>query len=64
MSDAAQPKPGDVEWLKARIVEHRQAEEQAKGQANAHSGAAQAYERLLKEVEKQDEIPVRMVDAA
>lgn len=46
----SQLKPGSREWLQARIVEHRQAEEQAKASANAHSGAAQAYERLLREL--------------
>lgn len=44
-----QPKVGSRDWLQARIAEHRQSEEQAKANANAHGGAAQAYERLLRE---------------
>ena len=48
------PKPGSVEWLKARIAEHKTAQEQAAGQANAHAGAWQAYERLLREMSVPD----------
>jgi hypothetical protein len=44
-----QPKPGTSEWLKARIAEHKAAQEQAIATANANSGAWQAYERLLQE---------------
>lgn len=43
-------KPGSVAWLRARIAEHKAAQEQAAAQANAHNGAWQAYERLLKEM--------------
>ncbi len=49
-----QPKPGTSEWLTARIAEHKAAQEQATGQANAHAGAWQAYERLLKELAEED----------
>lgn len=46
----SEPVPGSVEWLKARIAEHKTAEQQAMAQANAHGGAWQAYERLLNEL--------------
>ncbi len=49
--------PGSVEWLKARIVEHEAAREQAIAQANAHAGAKQAYERLLKEMGEPQSTP-------
>jgi len=41
------PKPGSAEWLKARIQEHRIAQAQQQAQANAHDGAAQAFQSLL-----------------
>jgi hypothetical protein len=42
----------DRDWIMARIVEHKQAGEQAAAQANAHNGAVQAYERMLAEMDK------------
>lgn len=49
-TEPKEPSPGSKEWLEARIAEHKAAQEQASGQANAHAGAWQAYERLLKEL--------------
>lgn len=50
--DTSAPAVGSIEWLKARVAEHKAAIEQAKAQLHAHDGAAQAYQRLL------DEMPV------
>jgi hypothetical protein len=51
------PIPGSAEWLKARIAEHKAAQEQSMAQANAHAGAMQAYERLLNEMAKVESPP-------
>lgn len=48
--------PGSREWLQARIAEHKAAQEQSLAQANGHAGAASAYERLLNELPKPDEL--------
>ena len=42
----------DKETIEARIKEHKTAAEQALAQANAHTGAVQALERLLSELEE------------
>lgn len=51
MTDA--PKPGSADWLKARIAEHKAAQDNAQAQAHAHAGAWQAYQRLLDEMMKE-----------
>lgn len=40
----------NADWIKARIAEHDQMYQQSLATANAHSGAKQAYERMLVEI--------------
>lgn len=40
----------NADWIKARIAEHDQMYQQSFATANAHSGAKQAYERMLAEM--------------
>ena len=40
----------NADWIKARIAEHDQMYQQSPATANAHSGAKQAYERMLGEM--------------
>jgi hypothetical protein len=40
----------NADWIKARIAEHDQMYQQSLATANAHSGAKQAYERMLGEM--------------
>lgn len=51
---------GSLEWLKKvlplRVLEHRAAQAEAIAQANAHSGAAQACQRLLDDLNDAPEV--------